>query len=471
MTATRASSARSTSGLTLALLALGHLVISLDFTIVFVALPEIAAEVGFTAHSLQWVVTAYVVFYGGFLLLGGRMSDLLGQRRMFVTGMVLYGLSSLVGGFATTPEVLIGARVVQGLGGALLFPAVLSLVNSGFPEGRERNRALTVWAAAGAGGLSLGALLGGALTGAFGWAAVFFVNVPLAVVGVAAAFVLLDKDERRERAGGFDLAGALVGTSGTTLLVFAVAQGPELGWSSTPVVFSGLLAVVLLAGFLVVETRSRTPLMPLRLFRNRHLSAAMAVILVFGFSVQNAPYFLTLYFQDVLGFSAVETGLAFLAPTLSITLGNIVSDRLVGGWGTRTTLLVGIVLNAAGAGLLALGLTVDGSLWTVLPGTVVLGVGMGVTYTSMWIAASTGVDDREQGAASGMASTALQLGAAAGLAVLVGVYATGLDGLAGEPLRVASAEGMRVALCATAAFALAGLAAAFALPRRADRAA
>ncbi|MEV4290523.1 MFS transporter [Nonomuraea bangladeshensis] len=450
-------------GWSLALLALGHLIISLDFTIIFVALPDIAAEVGFTPHTLQWVVTMYAVLYGGFLLVGGRLSDLVGRRRMFVLGMTLYGVASLLGGLATAPAVLLAARALQGLAGAILFPAVLALVNTAFAEGRERNRALTVWAMAGAGGLTAGALAGGVLTQALGWQAVFFVNVPLAVAGAAAAFALLPADGRATK-GSVDVPGALTGTAGVTLLIFAVAHGSEAGWARTEVIAAAVLAVVLLAAFLLLQARGRAPLMPLRLFRNRALSGAIMVILIFGLTTQSVPYFLTLYFQDVLGLNALETGLAFLGPTLSITAGNFLSERLNHRFGTRSTLVAGIVLNAVGAALLAPGMHEDGSVLTVLAGVVVIGLGMGITYEAMWIAAGTGVPADEQGLASGVASTALQVGTAAGLAVLVAVANRDIAGLSGEVLRAASAEGMRVAVYVLGAVMLTAVLAAFRLP-------
>ncbi|MGA4987874.1 MFS transporter [Nonomuraea bangladeshensis] len=457
-------------GWSLALLALGHLIISLDFTIIFVALPDIAAEVGFTPHTLQWVVTMYAVLYGGFLLVGGRLSDLVGRRRMFVLGMTLYGVASLLGGLATAPAVLLGARALQGLAGAILFPAVLALVNTAFAEGRERNRALTVWAMAGAGGLTAGALAGGVLTQALGWQAVFYVNVPLAVAGAAAAFALLPADGRATK-GSVDVPGALTGTGGVTLLIFAVAHGSEAGWARTEVIAAAVLAVVLLAAFLLLQARGRAPLMPLRLFRNRALSGAIMVILIFGLTTQSVPYFLTLYFQDVLGLSALETGLAFLGPTLSITAGNFLSERLNHRFGTRSTLVAGIVLNAVGAALLAPGMHEDGSVLTVLAGVVVIGLGMGITYEAMWIAAGTGVPADEQGLASGVASTALQVGTAAGLAVLVAVANRDIAGLSGEVLRAASAEGMRVAVYVLGAVMLTAVLAAFRLPGQRAKAA
>ncbi|MER6583007.1 MFS transporter, partial [Nonomuraea sp. NPDC001023] len=256
MSITRSPDRIRRPGWSLALLALGHLIISLDFTIIYVALPDIASDVGFTAHTLQWVVTAYAVLYGGFLLFGGRLSDLAGRRRMFVLGMALYGVASVLGGLATAPAVLLAARAVQGLAGAVLFPAVLALVNTAFAEGRERNRALTVWAMAGAGGLTAGALAGGVLTQALGWQAVFYVNVPLTVVGAVAAFALLPPDGRATR-GSVDVPGTLTGTAGVTLLIFAIAHGSEAGWARAEVVAAAVLAAVLVAVFLRLQARGR----------------------------------------------------------------------------------------------------------------------------------------------------------------------------------------------------------------------
>ncbi|HSA48544.1 MAG TPA: MFS transporter [Yinghuangia sp.] len=409
---------------TLTLLGLASLITALDFTIVYVALPDIARDVGFSEHSLQWVVSAYAVVYGGLLLLGGRLSDLLGRRRMFVAGMVLYGFGSVLGGLADTPTLLVAARAVQGVGGAVLFPATLSLVTTLFEEGKERNRALAVWSVAGAAGLSLGALLGGVLTSAFGWQAVFYVNVPLVVAAGLAAFVLLAPDPAGPARSGFDVTGALTGTAGMTLLVLAVAQGPEWGWGSARVLGSMAAGLALLAVFAAVERRARQPLLRLGLLANRSLSAATGVILVFGVTLQAVPYFLTLYFQSAMGYSALRTGVAFLGPTLSITVGNLVGERLVPRLGVRKTLVSGFVVAAAGTALIAAAMTDGASYPELLAGIVGFGLGTGVVFSTMWIAAASGVAADEQGTASGVASTALQFGSGAGLAILVGVDGT-----------------------------------------------
>ncbi|WP_301174386.1 MFS transporter [Actinomadura geliboluensis] len=450
----------------LGLLAFSSLITSLDFTIVYVALPDIARDVGLSGHATQWVVSAYAIFFGGFLLLGGRSADLLGRRRMFVLGMLLFGGASLLGGLATSPATLIAARALQGIGGAVLFPATLSLVTTRFAEGPERVRALAVWAMAGAGGLSLGALLGGVLTHAFGWEAVFVVNVPLVVAGTAGAFVLLDPDGPRERRRGFDIPGALTGTAGLTLLVFAIAQGPETGWATAPVLTSGVLAVALLAAFVVIEARTRHPLMPLRLFANRNLRAGLLVILAFGITMQNLVYFLTLYFQDVLGYTALQGGLAFLTLSLVIGIANVVAERLIIRFGARTTLITALLLGSAGGALMAAGMRTDGSYWTILAGLIVYGAGMGTIYPTMFGTSGNGVADEDQGAAGGMANTALQIGTSVGLAILVGVSTSGLTDLTGEALRAATSDGLRDAVYVAAALTLAGILAALTVPRR-----
>ncbi|MEU6415505.1 MFS transporter [Microbispora sp. NPDC046933] len=453
----------------LVLLSLGSSVTALDFTVVYVALPQIAREAGFSPYALQWVVSGYAVPFGGFLLLGGRLCDLLGRRRMFVAGMLLYGVASLLGGLASSPAPLVCARALQGLGGALLMPATLSLVVTMFAEGRARTRAMTVWAVCGAAGLSLGALLGGLLTGAFGWEAVFFVNVPLTAVGAAAAFAVLTPDGRRQ-AGGCDLPGALTGTAGVTGLVFAVAQGPRWGWISPGVLASAAAAAGLLAVFLMIEARGRDPLLPPRLLANRHTAAGAGVILVYGLTLQCVPYFLTLHFQDVLGYDAVESGLAFLGPTLAITAGNLAAERLIPRLGLRGTLILGMAVGATGTAALAWCLTAGGSYLGLLAGVAGFGLGAGLWFSTMFILASTGVDPREQGVVSGLSSTVLQAGSAAGLAVLVAVAGRGTAGLTGEALRAATAGGLRSAVLVAAVVSVAGVAVTPALrPARRDR--
>uniref|UniRef100_UPI003F4946ED MFS transporter n=1 Tax=Nonomuraea bangladeshensis TaxID=404385 RepID=UPI003F4946ED len=458
-------------GWTLALLAFAQLITTLDFNIIFVALPWIGEDLGFSDHTLQWVISAYAVTYGGFLLLGGRAADLLGRRRLFVLALLVYALSSLVGGLAESSGLLVAARAVQGLGGALLFPATLSLVNTLFAEGPERNRALAIWSGAGASGLCLGSLLGGLLTEAFGWESVFYVNVPLAGGAALLAFAFIPSDGVRQRGRSFDLPGAVTATAGVTLLAFALIQGPESGWTSPVILVSFALAAVLLAGFLAIEVRSRDPLMPLRLMAHRSLSGSMAVTLIFGATFNALPYFLTLYFQVVHGYSALTTGAAFLVPSLLIAAGTQVGERMATRAGMRLTLLAGSVTGAVGTALLAIGMTAGGSYWSVLPGIVVMGLGQGLTWTGMWIAAASGVAPEEQGVASGMASTALQVGTALGLAVLIAIATEDVTGLTGETLNGEIAGGLRAAvLVAAAGILLSALLALTFKRRRADEA-
>ncbi|MER6957937.1 MFS transporter [Streptomyces sp. NPDC000618] len=433
--------------MSLLVLALGQLVISLDYNIVYVALPDIGAGLGFSDHDLQWVVSAYVVTSGGFLLLGGRAADLLGRRRMFVLAALLYAGSSLVGGLSESSGVLVAVRAVQGLGGALLFPATLSLINTLYEEGPARNRALAVWGAAGAGGLCFGSLLGGVVVEAFGWPAVFFVNVPVAGALAVAGRLLFPADGPWDRSRRFDAAGALTATGGVTLVVFLLVQAPAEGWDTPVALTSAALSACLLTLFAVVERRSREPLVPPRLFARPGLSVAMGVTALFSATFSSVPYFLTLYFQTVHGYSPVATGLAFLVPAVVVAVGTQAGERAVSAFGVRRMLVGGFALGAVGAAALGLGLTSDGSYLRLLPGIVLLGLGQGAVWTGMWIAASAGVAADDQGVASGLASTTLQVGGAVGLAALVAV-AGGVGQSASGPGLL---EGIRTAVFVTAA--------------------
>jgi EmrB/QacA subfamily drug resistance transporter len=425
-------------GPALLLLGFAQLIITVDFNIVYVALPEIGDALGFSAQTLQWVISAYAVAFGGLLVLGGRAADLLGRRRMFVLALTVYALASLIGGLAPNTGVMIAARALQGLGGALLFPATLSLVNTMFAEGKERNRALAVWSACGASGLCLGSLLGGLLTDAFGWTSVFYVNVPLAGAAALVAFALIPRDPARERGRTFDLPGAITATLGVTLLVFVLVQGPESGWTSPEILISLVLAVVLLVAFAIIEGRSRDPLMPLRLFTNRSLSTAMSIAFVFGATYSTVPYFLTVFFQTAHGYNALQTGLAFLVPAVLIAVGTQISGRMAGKVDMRVILILGMSIGILGTAAIAYGMgNAGGSYLAVLPGFALYGIGQGITWTGMWIAAASGVAGGEQGVASAMTSTAMQVGTAVGLAVLVAIANPGAVGFTTDSLRSA----------------------------------
>jgi MFS family permease len=430
----------------LALLSSAMLIVSLDQYIVVVALPAIGRDLGYSAQTLQSVISAYAVATSGFLLFGGRAADLLGRRRLLVTGLALYGLASLVGGLATGPPVQLAARAAQGLGGALVFPSTLALINTTFREGRDRNRALSIWGGAGAAGLVVGVLLGGVLTRAFGWRAVFFVNVPLAGAAVGLAFPLIELDRTRDRSRTFDLPGAVSVTGAVTSLVFGLVQGPELGWQSPTIIVALGVGLVLLAAFVLLERRSRDPLVPPRLLANPVLMMAVAIGFAFMFTFGSLLYFLSIYFQDVRGYDALGAGMAFLLPTGVVVASSALAGQAVARFGLRRTLVTALAIGAAGALALGLALAPDGSYPSLVPGLVAVSVGDGVVFTTMFIAASTGVSDDEQGVASSMVSTSSGIGATVGLAVLVLAANSRAHAVLGAGLRVATAEGIRRAV-------------------------
>ncbi|XVS68031.1 MFS transporter [Actinosynnema sp. CA-299493] len=447
-------------GWVLGLLALAQLIYGLDLNIVYVALPDIGADLGFPGQTQQLVVSAYVVFAGGFLLLGGRAADLLGRRRIFVLALALYAVSSLAGGLAGNSVVIIIARAVQGIGGALLLPSTLALINTLFEEGPKRNKALAVWGGAGASGLTIGALLGGVLTENLTWRSVFFVNVPLAGLVALAALFVIPRDLAGTGRRKFDLGGALTATAGVTLLVFALVQGPELGWGDPVVLGALVLAVVLLGVFALIELRSPDPLMPFRLFRNRDLSVGITVIFIYMATFGVLPYFLTILMQGVHGYTALQTGLAFLIPSIAIATGTQVGERLTNRVGTRTTLVIGHAIGVVGTVGLAFGFSADAGYLQLVPGLVVSGVGQGIIWTSMWIAAAMGTAAHEQGVANGIASTTLNIGNAIGLAVFTVIAtAAALAASSGgaPPDTAATADGEFVVVLLTAAGMVVGL--------------
>jgi EmrB/QacA subfamily drug resistance transporter len=436
---------------TLGVLAFAMLIVSLDQYIVVVALPSIGRELDYSAQTLQAVVSAYAVASAGFLLLGGRAADLLGRRRVFITGLALYAGASLAGGLSPVPEALLLARGLQGLGGALVFPATLSLITTTFAEGPERNRALAVWGGAGAAGLVVGVLLGGVLTQALGWQAVFFVNVPLALTVIALAFALIPADRRPTARRSFDLPGALSATIGVTLMVFALVQGPALGWGSAAVVVAAAAGLLALTTFAIVERRSGDPLLPGRLLANRNHLTAVAMAFLFWATFGSILYFLTLYFQDVHGYDALQTGIAFLVPTAVVVTGSSVAGNVATRCGLRRTMVAALVVGAVGALALGLAMSPDAPYVALLPGLVLISLADGVVFTTMFIAAGTGVADHDQGVASGIASTSTSVGAAVGLPLLVLVANSGTEDLAGEALRVATADGLSAAVLVVAA--------------------
>ncbi|RUU10017.1 MFS transporter, partial [Mesorhizobium sp. M7A.T.Ca.TU.009.01.3.2] len=316
----------------------------------------------------------------------------------------------------------------------------------------------------GAGGRTLGSLAGGFLTSAFGWPAVFYVNVALAGIAIAAAFAIIPRDPKRHEHRNFDLPGALAVTAGATLLVFTLVQGPDYGWGSPMILISAMLAALFLIVFTVIEARSTDPLMPLRLFQNRSLVAGMTITFLYMATFGALPYFLTVLLQTVHGFTALQTGLAFLVPSIAIAAGTQFGERLATRFSTRSTLVGGMIVGAAGTALMVLGASADSSYAAIVPGLIVSGVGQGIVWTAMWIAAASGVAHDEQGVASGMACTTLNIGNAIGMATLIAIANSHVGGLTGEALKTAIADGIQVAFWLAAAGIFVSLLAAFALP-------
>jgi len=437
--------------LRLALLIFAAFIISIDFNIVYVALPEIGHALGFTAQSLQWVVSAYAVGLGGLLLLGGRAVDRLGARRMFVLGLAVFGLASLAGGLAAAPGVLVAARVVQGVGGALLFPATLALINNTFAAGPARNRALSLWGVAGSTGAVVGPMAGGVITNYLGWEWVFFVNVPLTLAAGLAALRVLSPDPGGYAWGGFDLPGALVATAGSTLAVFGLVSGPDVGWASVRGAGALALGGLLLGAFVLIERRSRDPLAPPRLLGVRSLVTMMALIFVLMGTINTLHYIFYIDVQEVLGYSALGAGLAFLPMSVASVVGAAkLLPLLLGRLGLRGALFTGVLGAGLSMAAVAAGMSAGGAYWHLLPGTVVLGLFAGMVYPMVFLAAGADVAAGEQGVASALVSTSQQIGGAMGLAALVAVANAGPD-VAADP-----ASGLRTAGLVAAAVTLAG---------------
>ena len=408
----------------LALIVTAQFMVILDVAIVNVALPSIKSDLGFSQTGLQWVITAYAVLFGGTLLLGGRLADLLGRRRMFVAGLALFTASSLLCGLAWSSGSLVGFRALQGLGGALLAPAALSLLMTTFAEGRERNLALGIYGAASGSGAAAGVLLGGVLTSYFGWSWIFFLNVPVGVAAIALTPFLLRESRADLLHRHFDLAGAASVTAGLMLLVFALTRATTDGWTS-PVTL-GLLgaAAALVAAFVAIELRSRSPLLPLRIFRLRALSAANAIMAIVGAVAFSEFFVLTLYLQDVLHYSAVQSGVAFSAFALAVVVASNAAQAVVGRAGVRVTLLAGLALSTISVALL-IRLPVDGHyFWDLFPAFVLGGAGMGFSFVPVTIASLTGVERADAGVASGLVNTSRQIGGAVGLAAISTIAAS-----------------------------------------------
>jgi len=405
--------------LALAVLALAQFMVVLDVTIVNVALPAIQTDLGFSAEGLQWVINGYTLTFGGLLLLGGRMSDLLGRRRLFLIGLGLFTAASLAGGFAGSEATLIAARAIQGIGAALLSPAALALLTVTFPAGRERNIALGVWGAlAGIGG-TLGVVAGGVLVDGLGWEWIFFVNVPFAALAIAAAPAFI-RESRREATehSSFDIAGAVLGTAGLFALVGGVIRTEAAGWGSTQVLALFGAAVVLIAAFLLVEARAKDPLVPLRIFRTRGLSVSAIALALNGGAFLGMFFLTALFMQQVHGDSALDAGVHFLPMGGAAILSAVVGAQLVTRFGTRAAYLGGSAVGAVGLLLLSQAGADSSFASGLLPGLIVFGLGLPLVGVANQIAAVAEVPHEDAGAASGVITTAFQVGGALGLALI-----------------------------------------------------
>jgi EmrB/QacA subfamily drug resistance transporter len=443
----------------LAVLGVAYLMVVLDVSIVNVALPSIQTDLGFTTEDLQWVVSGYALTFGGFLLLGGRAGDLLGRRRLFMIGLGLFALTSLLAGLSQSSEMLIVARLLQGAAGAILSPSVFSIVSVTFPEGAERNKALGILGGIAGSGAAIGVLLGGVFTDYVGWEWIFFVNVPIAVV----TLFLVRRYVAESRAEGlmkhFDAWGAVTVTGSLMLLVYGLTQANRLGWGSaqTIAVFAG--SAVLMAIFLAIELRSRSALVPLSIFRRRTLTGANLIGLGLGTMIFGMFFLLSLYMQQVLGYSPMKTGVAYLSVALTVVVSAAISQGFVTRLGVKPVLVAGMSLLAVGLIYFSQVSTGGSYLGDLLPGFLLIGVGMGFSFVPISIAALAGVKGPEAGLASGLINTSQQIGGALGLALLTTIATSRTENLlgSGKPAPEALTGGFQVAFWAAAAFAVVAL--------------
>ncbi|HVV57051.1 MAG TPA: MFS transporter [Gaiellaceae bacterium] len=441
----------------------------LDVSIVNVALPSIGSALHFSRDSLQWVVTAYAITFGGFLLLGGRAADLIGRRRVFMVGVAVFTVASFFCGLAWSEGVLIAARSVQGLGAAIISPAALSIVTTTFDEGAERNKALGIWGAIGGGGAAVGVLAGGVLTKYLGWEWIFFVNVPVGAVAFALCRRYV-RESRVERESQQDVLGAVLVTAGLALLVYAVSNAPNHGWESGWTIWRLVVAVALLVGFVVDQTRARDPLMPLRIFRVRTVAGANACGLLLGAVVFSNFFILTLYVQEVLHYSALKTGVTFVATAGSAVLFAGLAQSLVTKVGAKSVMAAGFVATVAGL-VWYTQIPVHGSFASdLLPGYLLIGFGLPFTFIPVSIAALAGVEPHEAGLASGLINTAQQVGGAIGVAVASSVSESHFNTLvrSGHSFGEAFTSGSALAFWVIVGIAVAGLVASLFLIRGGD---
>ncbi|MGW2303384.1 MFS transporter [Streptomyces sp. NPDC001809] len=409
-------------GIALFVIASCQLMVVLDITIVNIALPHIQTALDFSTTSLAWVVNAYTLTFGGLLLLGGRAGDILGRRRVFIFGVLLFGLASLLCGLAQSEWQLLAARALQGVGGAIASPTSLSLITTTFDEGPERNRAFGVFAGVSAGGGAIGLVAGGMLVQWLDWRWIFFVNVPIALV--IALLTPRHVKESARRPGHFDLTGALTSTLGMVALVYGFIRAAQEGWRDPFTIGSFAAAVVLLATFIMVERRSQQPITPLRMFADRNRSGTYAIMLCLAAAIFGMFFFLTLFVQQVLGFSPLATGMAFLPVSAIIGVGAGLTSNLLPRYGPKPFMVTGSILAAAGLAWLTLTDVHSSYLGSVLGPILVFGLGMGFMFVSLTIMALSNVEQRDTGAASGLLNAMQQVGGSLGLSILVTVFGT-----------------------------------------------
>lgn len=451
----------------LALLCAADFMVILDAQIVILALPSIQRDLGFSGGGEQWVMSAYLLTFGGLLLLGGRSADLLGRRRMFMIGTALFLFSSLLCGFAWTGGTLIVARVLQGVSAAIMAPTALSILMTTFDEGTERNKALGVWSAVGGVGATAALLVGGPLTSWLGWEWIFFINVPVALVLFGLSPVLLKESRAAERGRNFDLAGAVTITAALALLVYAVVEAPDIGWSHPRTLLLQCLSALLIAVFVLVESRSRAPLAPLGIFRSRALAGGNLVLLLLGMAAWGMSFTVSEYAQQVLGYSALMFGLSSAVMPVMAAVGSVAGQAVVTRTGPRRVAMAGMALTGIGCLLLAQ-VSVGGSYFEDLfLGLLVFGPGLGAAFVAASVASLAGVAERDSGLASGLNTASFQIGGAFGVAILSTV---GMPGAGAHPPLDVLTEGFRTDFAASIAFSAAALLVALLLPGRIRRA-
>jgi EmrB/QacA subfamily drug resistance transporter len=440
----------------LVLVCVAQFMVVLDATIVNVALPSIQTGLHFSPVSLQWIVNVYTLFFGGFLLLGGRASDLFGRQRLFMLGLAVFTGASLLNGLATSSNMLIGGRALQGLGAALVSPAALSIVTTTFAEGKERTQALGIWSAIAAGGGAVGLLLGGLLTDTLSWRWVFFINLPIGIIAFVLAIRYIANTRAEQRPETVDVAGATSVTAGLLVLVYDIVKAQQYGWTSARTLGLFVVATVLLAGFVVIENRSKAPLIRLGIFRRRSLTAANVAMLFVISGLFGMFYFASIYVQEILHYSPLKAGVAFVPVTFGIVIGAGLAQPLIQRIGPRALPILGILMAALGLILLSR-IPVHGTyLADLFPGLMIMSIGMGLVFVPVTLLATTNIEPADAGLASGLFNTSQQVGGALGLAILSSIAATTTSGSHAATHAAALVQGFQLAFLVGAGLMLGG---------------